>query len=225
MFNHLPRPNLPTLEAETLKSGVRHYKTPTGNIYPSVTTMLSYKDKPWLTEWRESMGAERADKEMKRAAKRGTKVHEIIEKYLNNESDPTNGYDPQYIKRFNQLKLFLDKVDNIHIQEAALYSDILRIAGRVDCVGEYDGKLSIIDFKTSNNNKDREMVHDYFLQTTAYAIMYYEMTGIPIDNVTILITVERGMVPMVYRDQIDKYVSPLLKRIDEYYDEKQISNS
>jgi genome maintenance exonuclease 1 len=225
MFNHLPPPVLPKLTVETLKSGIRHYNTPTGNAYPSVTTMLGHKDKPWLNEWRESMGAEKADKEMKRTAKRGTKVHEIIEKYLDNEENPTDGYDLQYIKRFNQLKLFLDKVDNIHIQEAALYSDMLRIAGRVDCIGEYDGKLSVIDFKTSNNNKDREMVLDYFLQTTAYAIMYHEMTGIPIENVAILITVEKGMVPMVYQDQIDKYVSPLLKRIDEYYDDKQISNS
>ena len=225
MFNHLPPPVLPELTVDTLKSGIRHYNTPTGNAYPSVTTMLGHKDKPWLNEWRESMGIEKADKEMKRAAKRGTKVHEIIEKYLDNNENPTNGYDLQYIKRFNQLKLFLDKVDNIHIQEAALFSDTLQIAGRVDCIGEYDGKLSVIDFKTSNNNKDREMVQDYFLQTTAYAIMYSEMTGIAIDHVAILITVERGMVPMVYQDQIDKYVSPLLQRIDEYYVDKRISDS
>jgi len=225
MFNHLPRPNLPMLKAQTLKSGIRHYNTPTGNSYPSVTTMLSHQDKPWLTEWRKSMGVKKADKEMKRAAHRGTMVHEIIEKYLNNHPDPTNGYDKKFIKRFNQLKLFLNKVDNIHTQESALFSDTLKIAGRVDCIGEYDGKLAVIDFKTSNNIKDREMVQDYFLQTTAYAIMYHEMTGIPINNVAILITVEKGMVPMIYLDQIDKYVSPLLQRIDEYYDDKQLSKS
>jgi len=225
MFNHLPPPNLPTLKVTTLESGIRHYETPGGNLYPSVTTMLGHKDKPWLTEWRESMGAERADEEMKRAAKRGTKVHEIIEQYLDNNKNPTSGYDLQYVKRFNQLKLFLDKVNNIHVQETPLYSDKLQLAGCVDCVGEYDGTLAVIDFKTSNNNKDREMVHDYFLQTTAYAIMYHEMTGIPIDRVAILITVERGMLPMVYQDHIDKYVGPLLKRIHEYNDDNQISNS
>ena len=231
MFKHLPAPNLPDLSVATLDSGVRHYDTPTGNSYPSVTTMLGHKEKPWLVEWRDSMdkdwdgiGEKASENEMTRAAKRGTAVHEIIERYLDNHPTPTDGYIPEYIKRFNQLKFFLKKVDNIHTQESALFSDTLRIAGRVDCIGEYDGKLCVIDFKTSNNIKDRDMVYDYFLQTTAYAIMYHEMTGVPIDSVAILISVERGMVPMVYQDQIDKYVSPLLQRIDEYYDD-QLSES
>lgn len=224
MFKHLPKLDLPDLNATTLESGIRHYNTPSGNSYPSVTTMLGHKDKPWLAEWRESMGEKAADKEMKRAGNRGTAVHTIIEKYLDNRPNPTKGYNPEYIKRFNQLKFFLAKIDNIHTQEAALFSDTLQIAGRVDCIGEYDGKLAVIDFKTSNNIKDREMVQDYFLQTTAYAIMYHEMTGIPIENVAILISVEKGMVPMVYQDQIDKYVSPLLKRIHEYYEDR-LSNT
>lgn len=218
MFVHKGAPiALPELTAKTLPSGIRHYTTPEGNQYPSVTTVLGHKEKPWLEDWRNMLGKEKADKEQKRCADRGTAVHELVERYLNNEEDFTRGYKSEYVKGFNQLKFRLNRINNIRTQEAALYSDTLRLAGRVDCIGEYDGVPSIIDFKTSNNNKDREMIEDYFLQCTAYAIMWFEMTGESIQDITILMTVEKGMVPLVFQDKIDKYVSPLLQRIDEYY--------
>lgn len=218
MFVHTGTPvPLPELEAKTLPSGIRHYETPEGNFYPSVTTVLGHKEKPWLEDWRNMLGADKAAKETKRCADRGTAIHELVEHYLNNDEEFTRGYASEHVRGFNQLKYRLNHIDNIRAQELALYSDSLRLAGRVDCVGEYDGVLSIIDFKTSNNNKDRDMVEDYFLQCTAYAVMWYEMTGEPIDKIVILMSVERGMVPLVFEDNIDKYVKPLLKRIDEYY--------
>lgn len=218
MFEHIGAPvDLPDLKAKTLPSGIRHYTTPEGNEYPSITTVLGHKEKPWLKEWQNMLGAEKAKKETKRCADRGTAVHELIEHYLNNEDDFTRGYSPEYVKGFNQLKFRLNHINNIRMQEAALYSDDLRLAGRVDCIGEYDGVLSVIDFKTSNNNKDKSMIEDYFLQCTAYAIMWYEMTGEPIEDIVILMTVEKGMVPLIFKEKIDKYVSPLLQRIDEYY--------
>lgn len=217
MFTHVETPNLPELKAKTLPSGIRHYTTPEGNQYPSVTTMLGHKEKPWLEDWRNMLGQDKAAKETKRCADRGTAVHELVERYLNNTADFTRGYKPEFVKGFNQLKFRLNSINNIRVQEATLYSDTLRLAGRVDCVAEYDGVLSIVDFKTSNNNKDLDMVQDYFLQCTAYAIMWYEMTDEPIEDITILMYVEKGMVPLVFRDKIDKYVSPLLQRIDEYY--------
>ncbi len=210
---------MPELKAVTSPSGKRVYTTPEGNKYPSITTMLGHKEKPWLKDWQNMLGKDKAAKETKRAADRGTAIHEMAEKYLNNEDGFTKGYDAQLVRGFNQLKFKLNNVNNIRIQEAALYSDTLKIAGRVDCVGEYDGVLSIIDFKTSTNNKDRGMIGDYFLQCTAYAIMWHEMTGESIEDITILMSVEKGMVPLVYQDKIDKYVAPLLKRIDEYYRE------
>jgi len=217
MFIHVEPPSLPNIESKTLHSGVRHYQTPTGEKYPSVTTVLGHKEKPWLEDWRKMLGPENAAKETQRCADRGTAVHELIEHYLNNEADFTRGYKPEVVKGFNQLKFRLNHINNIRVQEAALYSDTLRLAGRVDCVAEYDGVLSIVDFKTSNNNKDRDMVEDYFLQCTAYAIMWHELTGETIEDIVILIYVEKGMVPQVFQDKIDKYVEPLLKRIDEYY--------
>lgn len=221
MFIHTNMPSLPELKVHTTPKGIRHYITPNGNEYPSVTTMLGYQEKPWLENWRQMLGREKADKETKRCADRGTAIHELIEKYLNNKQDFLKGAKREYVAGFNQIKPRLNHINNIRAQEIALYSDTLKLAGRVDCVGEYDGTLSIVDFKTSNNNKDRDMVQDYFLQCTGYAIMWYEQTGEPIENITILMTVERGMFPLVFQDTIDKYVKPLLQRIDEYYKAQQ----
>ena len=139
----------------------------------------------------------------------------MAEKFLNNDEYPTKGYSTDNIKLFNQIKFKLRQVDNIRLQEAPLYSHVLKLAGRVDCVGEYDGVLAIVDFKTSNNNKDLSMIHDYFLQCTAYAIMWHELTGEAIEDIVIIMAVEKGMVPLVFRDKIDKYVGPLLQRIKD----------
>lgn len=215
MFTHLPKPDIEAIHAKTI-NGIRHYTTPEGNEYPSITTVLGHKEKPWLENWRQMLGPDKAAKETQRCADRGTAIHEMIEHYLNNEDTPTKGYDPQHIKGFNQIRMRVNRIDNIHAQELGLWSDTLRVAGRVDCIGEYEGKLAIIDFKTSNNNKDKDMIEDYFLQTTAYAIMYHERTGIPIENLVILMTVEKGMVPLVFTETIDKYVKPLLERIRDY---------
>lgn len=223
MFVHLDPPKIPILKVETLQSGKRFYTTPDGKRYPSVTTVLGHKEKQWLSDWRKMLGESKAAKETKRCAERGRNVHKLIERYIENEpySDFTKGVNQEYVKGFNQVKLHLNKIDNIRAQEVALYSDKLRLAGASDLVGEYAGDLAIVDFKTSNNNKDREMVQDYFLQCTAYAIMWHERTGESIENIVVIITVERGMVPLVFHDTIDKYVSPLLKRIDNYYKDQK----
>lgn len=195
----------------------RFYLTPEGNKYPSITTVLGAGEKAWPKEWRESMGIERADKEMKRAAERGTAVHAMIEKFLDNDPKPTEGHKIEHIPDFNMLRVQLRKINNIYTQESALWSDTMRVAGRVDCIGEYNGKLSIIDFKTSTNNKSHEMIGDYYLQTTAYALMFQERYGIQIDNIVILMSVERGAVPLVFQQPVDPYIEPLLHRINTYH--------
>jgi len=215
MFNHLPRPNLTELETKQSATGKRFYKTPEGVWYPSITTILGVGEKEWLTNWKNMLGEKKANKERDRCAKRGSAVHELAEKYLNNETIDIKKYHHEYINDFNKLKLKLNAVDNIRGQELALYSDTLKVAGRVDCIGEYNGVLSVIDFKTSTNNKYKQWIFDYFLQTTAYAIMWHERTNEPIEDIVILMTVERGMIPLVFKDKIDEYVAPLIKRIRE----------
>lgn len=197
--------------------GKRWYTSPDGNKYPSITTVLGVKEKPELTNWRNSLGPEKADKETKRCADRGTAVHKMAENFLSNHAEPTKGHAIENVKLFNQLKPRLNKINNIRALELSMVSKLLRVAGTADCIAEYDGVLSIIDFKTSNNNKDDLMVLDYFKQATAYAIMYEEMFYEPIENIVILMTVEKGMVPLVFQKSIDNYVAPLLIDIQNFY--------
>lgn len=215
-FTHIEVPEVRELTAEMIH-GRRYYTTPEGNKYPSITTVLGAKGKDWLNNWRNMLGAEKADKETQRCADRGTAIHDMIEKYLENEEEPTKGYSREHVGLFNQVRLRLNQnVNNIRIQEAPLYSDRLGIAGRVDCIGEYEGKLSVIDFKTSNGNKTSDMIEDYYLQCTAYAIMYYEMYGVLIEDIVIIMAVEKGMMPLVFKAQIYDYIDPLMERIDYF---------
>lgn len=216
MFLHLDTINPVELNTEEGPSG-RFYVTPEGARYPSITTILGAGEKPWLQEWRASLGEEIADKEMKRAADRGTAVHAMIEKMLLNDPAPTAGHHSAHIADFNMLRFKLRKINNILTQESALWSDTLRVAGRVDCIGEYDGKLSIIDFKTSTNNKGSHQIQDYYLQTTAYALMFQERYNIQIDNIVILMSVERGAVPLEFHQPIEPYIEPLIHRINTYH--------
>jgi genome maintenance exonuclease 1 len=220
MFTYVENlPKFPEITTTT-HNGQRWYVTPSGT-YPSVTTVLGHGEKPWLKNWQNMLGPDKAKKEQTRCADRGTAVHDMIEQYLMNvpKEDILKGRDRDYVKLFNQIKLVLNKrVNNIHAQEIALWSDDFGLAGRVDCIGEYDGVLSIIDFKTSNNNKDESKIEDYFLQTTAYALMYNELYGTAIEDVVILITVEKGLMPLVFKKKIDDYVAPLLSRINNFYE-------
>jgi genome maintenance exonuclease 1 len=199
----------------------RFYITPMGNKYPSITTLLGQKEKPWLEDWRNSLGTEKADKETARAADRGDAVHAMVEKYLNNDLTPTEGYLPEHIAEFNAMRLRLKRVSNIYLQEAALYSETLKIAGRVDCIGDWDGVLSIIDFKTSTNNTSHMMIEDYYLQTTAYALMFQEMYDIQIDNIVIVMSVEKGIIPLIFKQKVEDWIEPLITRINTYYNSKK----
>lgn len=218
MFNTKNVPPFEELKS-AIKRGERWYTTPLGVAYPSVTTILGAEDKPGLAAWKTALGPAKAKKETDRCSERGTAVHLMVEHFLNNVDldDVTRNQTYSNIKIFNQMKTRLKRIDNIRAQEIPLYSNTMKIAGRVDCVAEYDGVLSIIDFKTSNNTKDVKMVHDYFLQCTAYAIMYSELFNEAIEDIVVIIGVEKGAMPMVYRKKIDDYVKPLLKRISKFY--------
>lgn len=195
----------------------RYYTTPQGAVYPSITTLLGHKEKPWLQEWRTSLGEVAANKEMQRAADRGTAVHFMAEKYLNNHPNPTENQPKETAAEFHSLKLLLKKVNNIYAQEIPLYSNILKVAGRADCIAEWDGVLSVVDFKTSTNDKYKQMIEDYYLQTTAYALMFDEVYNIQIDNIVIVMSVEKGIVPLVFKAQVETWIEPLIERINTFY--------
>ena len=151
--------------------GMRFYEVD-GKAYPSITTVLGSLPKPGLDKWRESVGEEAAKWEMNRAARRGKATHTLVENYLKGESPSTRDVLP--LGLFALLKPYLAQIDNIHCLEQILYSKKLTIAGQVDCIAEYNGKLSVIDFKTANKERNDEWNKNYYIQTAAYAVMYEE---------------------------------------------------
>lgn len=204
-FNHVEAPTLTELIAETTGSG-RVYNTPDGNRYPSVTTILSELSKAGIAAWRKRVGAEEANRISTQAGSRGTKVHQICEDYLNNKPDYLDGQMPANVFTFKQIQPILDQyVDNIQYLEAPLYSDFLKTAGRVDCIAEFDGKLSIIDFKTSRKPKKKEWISNYFMQASCYAVMYEERTEIPVSRTVVIIAVD-GSEPQVFVENRDNFI-------------------
>lgn len=209
MFNHVKMEHvLPELHCETLSTG-RTYVTPEGNKYPSITTVLSELSKEGIKAWRARVGAEEANKISTQASTRGTAVHKLAEDYLNNEPDWADGAMPSNVFAFNQIKPILDnRVDNIWQQEVPLYSDNLKIAGRVDCIAELDGVLTIIDFKTARKPKKKEWIQNYFMQGTFYAAAFLERTGVAIKQTAIIIAVD-GDEPQVFVENVSDYLMPL----------------
>lgn len=179
--------DLPKLERVTNEDGTRVYSTPTGKRYPSVTTVTGLLNKKKIQEWRQKVGEEEANKISSKAARRGTRLHSLCEKYLLNEPVNTSMFD---VEMWNSVKPHLHDINKIRALETALYSDHLQVAGTVDCIAEYKGKLSVIDFKTSRRIKSKEDIPDYFMQCSAYAVAFEELTGIPVPQLVIIMGVD-----------------------------------
>ena len=209
MFKHIQMEHvLPELDCETKPTG-RVYVTPEGKKYPSITTVLGELSKEGIKKWRKAVGEETANKISTQASVRGTAVHQLAEDYLNNKPDWSKGAMPSNLFSFNQIKPILDeRLNNIWQQEVPLYSDKLEIAGRVDCIAEMDGVLTIIDFKTARKAKKEEWIQNYFMQGTFYAAAFYERTGIAIAQTAIIIAVD-GDEPQVFIEPVHKYLKPL----------------
>jgi genome maintenance exonuclease 1 len=212
-FNHVQL----ELEAPKLQQinedGTRYYVTPEGNKYPSVTTVLSAYNKKAIFEWRKRVGEEEANKISKQASSRGTRIHSLCEYYLANKQPEFKS--PHDLELFNSFKPVLHRINNIYAQEIRMYSDHLRIAGTVDCIAEFDGKLSVMDFKTARRPKREEDIENYFMQATAYAIMFEERFGIPVNRTVIAVAVDEEE-PQVFINKRDSYVEPLIYFRDLY---------
>jgi len=213
-FTHTPETKeLPNTSTETIK-GKRFYVTEQGEKYPSITTVLSARNQEGLIRWRQSVGNDVANNIMRTAAKRGTAVHTLVENYLDNKE--LSQQDVLPLALFTLLKPSLDNINSIRIQEGSLYSNKWKIAGRVDCIAEYDGVLSVIDFKTSRQEKKEEWCENYFIQGSAYCEMYEERFGTPINQIVILIVTEDGAVQIFKKDK-SNYLPLLQPAIDEFY--------
>ena len=194
-------------------NGHRFYEID-GKNYPSVTSVLSLRKTDGLTKWRESVGTDVANWEMRRCANRGKSLHTLVEQYMKNETPSIRDVLP--LGLFKLMKPYLDQINNIRLVEEIMYSPNLTIAGQVDCVAEYNGKLSVIDFKTSNKFKQEEWVQNYFMQCTAYAIMYEELFGKPIEQIVVLIACEDGTAQTYIKEKKD-FIVPLTKQIEGFY--------
>jgi genome maintenance exonuclease 1 len=207
---------IPKIESQTFPDGKRYYVTPDGKKLPSVTTVIGAQKKQAIMEWRKRVGDEVANKISRQATSRGTNMHTMCEYYLNNEPKPPGVVMPDAKELFISIKPYLNKINNIHYQEVGLWSAQLGLAGRVDCIGEYEGELSVIDFKTSKKIKTRESILDYFWQTTAYALMYEELVGKPINNLVIIMAVDNEQ-PLIFKEKTEDHIEGLVKAIDFYH--------
>lgn len=203
--------DFPTLKRVDSPQG-RVYQTITGLKYPSVTSVLSMMDKSSLYEWRKRVGEEEANRVSARAARRGTAIHSLCEEYLYGKNPEPSMFDAQ---TFNSIKPHLDKIDNIHALESKLYSDYLQVAGTVDCIAEFDGRLSVIDFKTSRRLKSREDIPGYFIQTAAYAVAFEERTGIPVSRLVIIMAVDDEQ-PLIFKEKRDDWIDQFIELREAY---------
>ena len=205
-FNHVGS-ELQDLQTENI-NGKRHYVTPDGNKYISITSLLSNLSKADIQKWRERVGEAEANKISTKASRQGTSVHSICEAYIKNEYGYLDGGMPNEIDMFSSIQPLLDRIDNIHVVEGAVYSDELQLAGRTDLIAEFDGNLSVIDYKTSRKIKNWEMCHSYFMQGAFYAYAYEERTGIPVHNIVIIMAVENEN-PLLFRETKNRWIEPL----------------
>ena len=210
-FIELDKSVLPKTKGKRI-DGFRFYDI-NGKNYPSITTVLGIRKSEALKGWREKIGESVANWEMGRAARRGKSFHTLVEQYLKGETPSIRDVLP--LGLFKLLKPYIDQIDNIHLLEAIMYSKKLTVAGQVDCVAEYNGKLSVIDFKTANKERQEDWIDNYFLQTTAYAHMYEETFGTPIEQIVILIASEDGTTQAFIKNKAD-YEKELGKAIQGF---------
>jgi|TARA_A100001388_G_scaffold179057_1_gene134094 genome maintenance exonuclease 1 len=195
------------------QNGFRFYQID-GKNYPSITSILSIQKKEGLEKWRKNVGEEAAKWEMARAARRGKATHTLVEQFLKGQPQTINDVLPNGM--FRLLKPYLEQIDNIHCLEKIMFSHKLTLAGQVDCIAEYNGKLSVIDFKTANKERIDSWNESYYLQCTAYAIMYEELFGKPIEQIVILQAGEDGSCNSFVKQKKD-YLSQLEKAIKDFY--------
>lgn len=216
-FNHVKIPALDfELEAVTLESG-RTYTTPQGNVYKSITTALSKYNKHAIQEWRNAVGEEEAKRVSGLASRRGTAVHLVFEDYIANKLNDMKirMLMPNIKELFQQLKPEIDEhVGTVYSIEQALYSDRLQVAGRSDLIAEWDNEIAVIDYKTSTKEKLEENIQNYFMQGAAYAMMFEELVGTPIDKIVIAIAVEESKRPQIFVRYKKNYINPLMELLN-----------
>jgi genome maintenance exonuclease 1 len=196
--------------------GCRLYQLPDGNWVPSITSVTGFYNREIFVKWRKRVGIEEANRITKKATSRGTDFHEAAQAYLMNLEMDWGEFKPLTKFMFHHAKPYLDKINNIHAIERTLYSEYLGLAGRVDCIGEYEGELAVIDFKTSEKIKPEKWLENYFVQETFYAAAYYELTGIPVKKLITLMVTPGGEVEVFDKRNKGDYIKLLVRYIKKF---------
>jgi hypothetical protein len=197
-------------------NGIRLYHLPDGQWVPSITSVTSFYNRQIFIDWRKRVGLEEANRITKRATARGTDFHQVCQDYLENKKLNWDDYQHLTKHMFFHAKPELDKINNIHAIERTLYSQYFGLAGRVDCIAEYEGELAVIDFKTSDKIKPEAWIENYFVQEMFYASAYYEMTGNPIKKLITLMVTPGGEVKVFDKRNKDEYIRLLVRYIKEF---------
>lgn len=197
----------------------RFYETPTGQKYPSVTTVLDKtSDKSALIAWRKRVGEAEAQKITTQAARRGTATHLICEKLVLNEPYDLSKEMPMSVHLFKQLEGFLrENVNNIRASEGQLFSHKLKVAGSVDLIATYKNYPAIIDFKTSTRNKRKDWIENYFMQCAMYSYMLWEMTKEHHPWLVVAIAVEEEDRPQIFVEHVNDWISKAQDRCKRYH--------
>lgn len=203
----------------------RVYVTPDGREYVSVTTFLNSMSESYIEQWKKEVGEEYAEEVSLRARSRGTRYHNMVEKYLKcgDRKEVLDSTLWPMKEMFLDSEETLNRINNIHFIEQALYSDRLRLAGRVDVIAEFDSVLSIIDFKTSTREKHESEIENYFLQATAYAMMYEECSFYTIGQIVIVMLCDDLPRPIVFRKNPKQYHNALLAKLDDFHASRKLS--
>ena len=211
-FIDIDKSVLPTAKGK--RQGKYRFYDINGTNYPSVTSILGVRKKVELQQWRDKIGENVANWEMGRAARRGTATHNLIESYLKGEELQERSVLP--LGLFKLMKPYVDQINNIHCLETILCSHKYKLAGQVDCIAEYNGKLSVIDFKTANKERKEEWIDNYFMQCTAYALMYEELYNAEINDIVVIIGGEDGSIAVYKKDKKD-YITKLEEVVEDFY--------
>lgn len=203
------------LDCKTTES-IRLYNLPSGKWVPSITSVTSFYNRQIFVDWRKRVGLEEANKITRIATARGTDYHQACQDYLENKELDWNNYQPMTKIMFLHAKQYLDKINNIHAIERTLYSEYLGLAGRVDCIAEYDGELAVIDFKTSGKIKPEKWLENYFVQEMFYASAYYELTKIPVVKLITIMVTPAGEVKVFDKRNKGDYIKLLVRYIKEF---------
>jgi genome maintenance exonuclease 1 len=215
MFNYCPPKELQDLQSETFPDGKRFYTLPDGTRLPSITTILSAQSKAGIAAWRKRVGNEEANRVSAKASGRGTRVHNLCEDFIQNK--PLRESMPDALEMFKSIKPVLEqRVNNIHYVEQSFYSKKIGSAGRSDLIAEFDGELSVMDYKTSSKIKYRDNILSYFWQSTFYALAYEELVGTPINQIVIIMAVENEKQPLIFIEKVEDHIQGLVEAIQFY---------